>query len=72
MSLRIIDLPKENECILEENGDTRVHDRLLCKRNNMLLLCTKPHLNCNIYFTFYCIVCIFSYCFILLSSCLIL
>lgn len=31
MPPRATDLPKENECILEENGDTRVHDSLSCK-----------------------------------------
>lgn len=30
--LRIINLPKENECVLEENRDTGIHNRLLCRR----------------------------------------
>lgn len=32
---RIINLPEENERILEENGDTRIHNRLFCKRQKI-------------------------------------
>lgn len=33
--MRFTDLPKENERILEEDGDTRIHDRLFCKRQQI-------------------------------------
>lgn len=53
MLFTAINLPKENEGILEENGNTRVQSRLLCKSKQQNY---KPsqhlifHLYSNIYF----------------------
>lgn len=36
--LRTINLPEENERILEENSDTRIHNGLLCRRRQIYRL----------------------------------
>lgn len=50
MLFKAINLPKENEGILEENGDTWVHSRLLCKIKQLQQDYKPSHLIFNLYY----------------------